>query len=82
MKKQTEDDSKIPSSGLLLGSEPVEEERDHRIVAADKNTLADGDSSDDDSSDSDGTDADGSDSDGTDGVDSDATDSKDADGRD
>jgi hypothetical protein len=77
MKDRTDDDSKIPSSGLLLGSEPVGEIRHNRVVVADKRVLADGDTGDDDSTDSDGTD-----SDGTDNADSDADDSKDADGKD
>ena len=75
MKK--DDKSKIPSSGLFLGSEPVGDVRDHRVVAADKGVLRDGDSGDDDS-----VDADESDSDGTDAADADADDSKDADGKD
>ena len=77
MKKRTEDSSKIPSSGLFLGSEPVEEVRDNRIVMADKKTLSDGDTGDDDSSDTDGADSDESDA-----TDTDSDDSKDADGKD
>ena len=77
MKKRTDDSSAIPSSGLLLGSEPVEEVRNNRIVMADKKTLSDGDTGDDDSSDSDGADSDESDA-----TDTDSDDSKDADGKD
>jgi hypothetical protein len=77
MKKSTDDSSKIPSSGLLLGSEPVEEVRNNRVVMADKKTLSDGDTGDDDS-----TDADGADADESDATDADSDDSKDADGKD
>ena len=77
MKNRTDDDSKIPSSGLLLGSEPIGDVRHSRVVAADKGVLSDGDTGDDDS-----TDAEDSDSDGTDAADADADDTKDADGKD
>jgi len=75
MKK--DDKSKTPSSGLFLGSEPVDEVRDNRVVAADKGVLRDGDTGDDDS-----VDTEDSDGDGTDAADADADDSKDADGKD
>jgi hypothetical protein len=77
MKQRTDDSSKIPSSGLLLGSEPVEDVRNNRVVMADKKTLSDGDTGDDDSTDSDGTDSDESDA-----TDTDSDDNKDADGKD
>jgi hypothetical protein len=75
MKK--DDKSTIPSSGLFLGSEPVDEVRDNRVVAADKGVLRDGDTGDDDS-----VDTEDSDGDGTDAADADADDSKEADGKD
>ena len=70
MKKPIDIDKE--SSGLFLGSEPLENVR-YRSAAKDDD-KADGDSGDDDSSDSDGVDSDTTDSDGTDSGDSDGKD--------
>lgn len=59
-------------SGLLLGSDPHDDVRDHRTTAQsddDKSDTKDSDGMDGDSGDSDGTDSDSTDSDGTDGKD-------------
>jgi hypothetical protein len=71
MKNPLENESQ--KSGLLLGSEPLDEIRNRRAYAKsddDKGDFADGDTGDD------------SDSEDTEGTDSDLTDSKDADGKD
>lgn len=73
MKNPLDHDSDNQKSGLLIGSEPLEDIR-HRSASA----LGDDDKS--DGKDTDGTD--GADTDGTDGADSDGADSDGTDGKD
>lgn len=74
MRNPLDHDSQIPNSGLLIGSEPLEDIRQRGASA-----HADDDKS--DTADSDGLDGAG-DSDGTEGTDSDATDTDGTDGKD
>ena len=74
MKNELDRDSRNQNSGLLIGSEPLEDIR-HRSASA----LGDDDKS--DSTDSDGM-GDEGDSDGTDGAGTDSTDSDGTDGKD
>ena len=65
-------DTESQKSGLLLGSDPLDDVRNRRVSAGaddDKSDTKDSDGLDGDSDDSDGTDSDGTDSDGTDGKD-------------
>ena len=65
-------DGDTQQSGLLLGSDPLDEIRNRRASAQaddDKSDTQDSDGMDGDSDDSDGADSDGTDSDGTDGKD-------------
>jgi hypothetical protein len=65
-------DGDTQKSGLLLGSDPLDEIRNRRASAQaddDKSDSRDSDGMDGDSDDSDGADSDGTDSDGTDGKD-------------
>jgi hypothetical protein len=59
-------------SGLLLGSDPIDDVRNRRVSAQsddDKSDSKDSDGMDGDSGDDDATDSDGTDSDGNDGKD-------------
>jgi hypothetical protein len=70
MKKPLDSDSQ--KSGLLLGSDPLDDIRNRRASAQaddDKSDSRDSDGMDGDSDDSDDSDSDGADSDGTDGKD-------------
>jgi hypothetical protein len=70
MKNPLDNDS--PKSGLLLGSDPLDDVRNRRAAAQsddDKSDSKDSDGMDGDADDSDGTDSDGTDSDATDGKD-------------
>ena len=75
MKNPLDHDSQIETSGLLLGSEPLEDIRHRSASALGDDDKSDGkdtdgtDGADTDATDSDGADADGTDSDGTDGKD-------------
>jgi hypothetical protein len=65
-------DSDSQKSGLLLGSDPLEDVRNRRASAQsddDKTDTKDSDGMDGDSGDDDATDSDGTDSDGTDNKD-------------
>ena len=70
MKNPLENDS--PKSGLLLGSDPLDDVRNRRASAQsddDKSDTKDSDGLDGDSDDSDGTDSDTTDTDATDSKD-------------
>jgi len=65
-------DSDTQKSGLLLGSDPLDDVRNRRAAGQsddDKSDTKDTDGTDGDSDDTDGGDSDGTDSDGTDGKD-------------
>lgn len=70
MKNPLENDSQ--KSGLLLGSDPLDDVRNYRAAAQsddDKTDAKDSDGTDGDSGDDDGTDSDGTDTDATDSKD-------------